>query len=889
MYTYAFEEDGLVLTSSEIRKSFLDYFEERGHTVVESSSLVPVNDPTLLFSNAGMNQFKDVFLGIDKRSYVRATTSQKCVRAGGKHNDLDTVGRTARHHTFFEMLGMFSFGDYFKKDAINYAWSYLTQVAKLPKERLWVTIYTDDDEACEIWKTTTDVFPERILRLGEKDNFWSMGDTGPCGPCSEIHYDRGEEYACGPDCALGVCDCDRWLEIWNLVFMQYNRDENGVMTPLPRPSIDTGMGLERLASVLQGVESNFDTDLFIPIIHNIEKLTGRSYDQGEAGFPFRVIADHSRACTFLIADGVLPSNDGRGYVLRRILRRAVRFGQFLGIEKPFLYRNVDVVCDIMKDAYPYLLEKKDFVKEVIRLEEERFFVTLKDGVRKVEEMIRSAEAEGRKVLSGAEAFTLYDTYGFPLDLTQDMAEEHGFEVDVDGFNDMMEEQRARARQAKKNEHAFVQEQHVSELLSDTPHSEFCGYDRFTDQSTIQAIIQDGKRVDFASDSEVLLVSACTPFYAESGGEVADTGIIKGQTGVMHVNDVQKLGPWIIHHGMLTGSLRSGEIIDLVIDDERRMDISRNHTATHLLHRALRNVLGEHAQQKGSLVEAERLRFDFSHLQALKEEELKEIEAIVNEAILKMYNVSTEIASLDEAREKGATALFGEKYGDEVRVVSIGNFSMELCGGAHVQNTGTIGLFKIISEGSVGSGLRRIEAVTGRHALAYYNEMEHSLKESAALLKTNPLEVPARIEALNRLVKDHEKEIEQLKAQMAKAASGDLLGQAYEYAGTNILIAEAAGTDANNLRETAEMLKDKLGSGVVILGSVQGDKVALVAFVSKDLVERGVHAGKTIGVAAKVAGGGGGGRPDMAQAGGKDASKLQEALQAAREMVEKTLA
>ncbi|MEQ8236789.1 MAG: alanine--tRNA ligase, partial [Syntrophomonadaceae bacterium] len=515
-------------TSSNIRRTFLEYFEQRQHTIVESSSLVPVDDPTLLFANAGMNQFKDVFLGIDKRPYTRATTSQKCVRAGGKHNDLDTVGRTPRHHTFFEMLGNFSFGDYFKSEAIKYAWEFLTETVSLPQEQLWATIFQDDDEAYELWQKITGIPADRIVRLGEKDNFWAMGDTGPCGPCSEILYDRGPEYSCGhPQCGIGVCDCDRWLEIWNLVFMQYNRDESGTMNPLPRPSIDTGMGLERLTSVLQKVDSNFETDLFIPIIKAIENLTGCAYERGDKGFPFRVIADHSRACTFLIADGILPSNDGRGYVLRRILRRAVRFGAFLGIEEPFLYKMVDVVSEVMQGAYPYLLEKKDFVKEVIKLEEERFFVTLKEGVKKVEEIIKTAEQEGRSTISGEEAFTLYDTYGFPLDLTEDMAEESRFQVDKAGFNEMMDEQRNRARQAQKGSSAFANEQMFAELLAGISETGFTGYDRFEEDSVILAIIKKHDRVDFAAESEVSVVTSSSPFYPESGGQVADTGTICG--------------------------------------------------------------------------------------------------------------------------------------------------------------------------------------------------------------------------------------------------------------------------------------------------------------------------------------------------------------------------
>ncbi len=621
-------------TSSEIRKSFLDYFANRQHTVVESSSLVPVNDPTLLFTNAGMNQFKDVFLGIDRRNYIRATTSQKCVRAGGKHNDLDTVGRTPRHHTFFEMLGNFSFGDYFKTEAIKFAWEFLTEEVKLPKDKLWVTIFRDDDEAFKLWQQETDVPAERIIRMDEKDNFWSMGDTGPCGPCSEIHFDRGLSYSCGhPECGLGVCDCDRWMEIWNLVFMQFNRDENGVMTPLPRPSIDTGMGLERITSILQGVDSNFDTDLFVPIIKAVEELTGKKYDRGEEGFPFRVIADHSRACTFLITDGVLPSNDGRGYVLRRILRRAVRFGQFLGIDEPFLYKNVDVVTALMAESYPQLLEKKDFVKEVIRLEEERFLVTLNEGVKKVDEIIANARKAGQNMIGGEEAFMLYDTYGFPLDLTEDMAEENKFTVDTEGFQRMMEAQRQRARQAHKSDNAFARDQLLAELLQDIPPSSFSGYDRFQDDSQILAIIKDDERVNFAADSDdIIIVSSSTPFYAESGGEVADTGKIIADGGWMEVYDVQKIAGWIIHSGKLTGNLHQGDGVRLELDKARRMDISRNHTATHLLHQALRMTLGEHAQQKGSLVEPERMRFDFSHLTALSEEDLINIENIVNEAI-----------------------------------------------------------------------------------------------------------------------------------------------------------------------------------------------------------------------------------------------------------------
>jgi alanyl-tRNA synthetase len=877
-----------VWTSSEIRKQFLEYFQQKGHTIVESSSLVPIDDPTLLFTNAGMNQFKDVFLGIDKRNYVRATTSQKCVRAGGKHNDLDTVGRTPRHHTFFEMLGNFSFGDYFKSEAIAYAWEFLTEVVKLSPERLWVTIYKDDDEAAEIWPRVTNVPREKIIRLGEADNFWSMGDTGPCGPCSEIMYDRGMEYACSEDCAIGVCDCNRWLEIWNLVFMQYNRDEEGNLTPLPRPSIDTGMGLERLTSVLQGKDSNFDTDLFIPIIKQIEKLTGKVYDPGDAGFPFRVIADHSRACTFLIADGVLPSNDGRGYVLRRILRRAVRFGKVLGIEEPFLYKNVDVVSAIMSEAYPELLKKSDFVRDVIRMEEERFFVTLHEGMRKVEEILLRTRQQGAEIISGEDAFMMYDTYGFPLDLMEDVANENGFEVDTEGFRNMMEKQRDRARSANKGENAFAQDRILAELLAELPATFFSGYDCQEDQSQVIALLIDNEKVNEAYGKEIILVTAVTPFYAQSGGQIADIGIIKGQNGILNVTQVHKIADWILHYGELDGKIAVGEQVVLTVHRQRRLDTARNHTATHLLHRALRKVLGEHAQQKGSLVEPERLRFDFSHLAAVTEEELSEIETLVNEAIWSMHEVSKVVKSLDEARDMGAVALFGEKYGDQVRVVSVGDISMELCGGTHVNNTGEIGLFKLLSEGSVGSGLRRIEAVTGRYALDYFNAVEKELKSIAAVLRVTPTDAVKRVEQLNKNLREKDKEIETLKSKASQATSEDIISQAVTVGDVKTLIAVVSSPDTNTLRQNAEMLRDKLGSSLVLLGAVIGDRVAFACFVSKDLVSRGLHAGNIVALAAKVTGGGGGGRPDMAQAGGKEIDKLELAMDEARKLVEKTL-
>ncbi len=878
--------------SGEIRKAFLDYFENRGHTVISSSSLVPVNDPTLLFTNAGMNQFKDVFLGIDKHSYQRAVTAQKCVRAGGKHNDLDTVGRTARHHTFFEMLGNFSFGDYFKREAIQYAWEFLTVWAGLPEEKLWITIYEDDDEAEKLWQEVAGVAPERIIRMGEKDNFWAMGDTGPCGPCSEIHYDRGADYACKQEeCALGVCDCDRWLEIWNLVFMQYNRDEEGNLIPLPRPSIDTGMGLERLTSLLQRVDSNFDTDLFIPLMDSIEKMTGIKYDRGEKGFPFRVIADHSRACTFLISDGVLPSNDGRGYVLRRILRRAVRFGRSLGIEEAFLYKNVDVVADIMKEAYPEIEEKKEFVKEVIKMEEERFLVTLHEGLKKVEEIIAGVKSRGDGIILGQEAFMLYDTYGFPLDLTEDVAEENRLRVDTAGFNQMMEEQRDRARQANKSTGAFAHEIIISDLMQGVAAGPtiFTGYEKTRDQSVIIAIIKGERLIDEAFDEQVLVVTASTPFYAESGGQVADVGVIIADQGKMLVENVQKVGNCIVHEGKLRGSLKCGETVNLQVNEEQRLDTARNHTATHLLHKALRQVLGDHAQQKGSLVDPSRMRFDFSHLASLSDDELLRIENMVNDFILGVHEVRTQVTGLEDAREYGAIALFGEKYDEQVRVVEVEGVSVELCGGTHVRNTGQLGSFKILSEASVGSGLRRIEACTGRGAREYLSGVENNLKDAAQLLKAVPAEVSHKIDILQHTLKEYEKEIENLKGKLSRVSSGDLINKAYDISGSKVLIEKVEDQDAVTLRQNAEMLKDKLGSSIVLLASISQDKVSLVSFVSKDLVDKGLHAGNIVGRAAKIAGGGGGGRPDMAQAGARDKSKLDEALTAAREMVEEILA
>lgn len=869
-----------MLSGKEVRKKFIEYFQSKGHTHVASSSLVPHNDPTLLFTNAGMNQFKDIFLGLEKRPYVRAVTSQKCVRAGGKHNDLDTVGRTARHHTFFEMLGNFSFGDYFKRDAITYAWEFLTKEIGLPEDKLYITIYKDDDEAFQLWQELTPVPKERILRLGEKDNFWSMGDTGPCGPCSEILIDRGEEKKCdAPICAIGECDCDRWLEIWNLVFMQFNRDEKGNMTPLPRPSIDTGMGLERITSVVQNVNSNYDTDLIRPLIEEVEKISNKSYHPGLKGFPFRVIADHARSCTFLINDGVLPSNEGRGYVLRRILRRAVRFGKVLDINEPFLYKLCPVVLDLMIDTYPELKDNLEYVQKVIRLEEERFQETINEGIKLVNEIITRIKQEGRKEISGEEAFTLYDTYGFPLDLTEDIAEEEGLTVDKEGFNNAMEKQRERARSAQKDVHAWDLALTVSEQLGELPPSQFVGYDTFVAESTIQGIIVEGKRVQEAREGEqVFIIIDKTPLYPEGGGQVADIGMISGISGVVTVEKVTKLPDGkIVHYGTVQGDIKVGQTVKVQTNAEVRKDTARNHTATHLLHKALKEILGEHVNQAGSSVDANRLRFDFSHFNAVSKEELEKVEAKVNEEILKAHSVEYFETDLDKAKELGAVALFGEKYGDKVRCVKAGDYSIELCGGTHVSNTGQIGLFKILSEGAVAAGIRRIEGVTGHKALEVVKETERELQTLADILKVNVKDLPVKAEQLLTQLKEKEKEVEKLRAESQKQQVGQLLANVVEIGGLKILSVEVKASDMNELRSMADMFRDQLGSGVVVLGSQNEGKVNLVAAATKDAVQKGIHAGNIVREVAKKTGGGGGGRPDMAQAGGKDPAKLTEAL------------
>lgn len=868
-----------MMTSNEIREKFLSFFESKGHTRVASSSLVPHNDPTLLFANAGMNQFKEVFLGLKKLPFKRATTSQKCVRAGGKHNDLESVGRTARHHTFFEMLGNFSFGDYFKREAIAYAWEFLTEVLGLPKDKLWVSIYEEDDEAFELWQEVAKIPAERIVRMGEKDNFWSMGDTGPCGPCSEIYIDRGEEHRCdAEECKIGKCDCDRWRELWNLVFMQYNRDENGTLTPLPRPSIDTGMGLERIATVMQDVYSNYDTDLLRPIIAFVENMTGKKYYEDDRGFPFRVIADHSRAITFLISDGVVPGNEGRSYVLRRILRRAARYGRELDLNEPFLYKIIPQVVSLMECAYPELRKNLDYVQKVVKFEEERFNETLSDGLKMLSEGISRLEQEHKAVVPGEMAFMLYDTYGFPLDLTRDIAQEKGFSVDIKSFEELMEKQREKAKAARKESYKIDE---LFETLAPLPPTEFLGYDRLESEGQVQLIISNQEPVQSFDDKsrEVVLVLDKTPFYGESGGQVGDTGIIENDDFRLRVVNTQKTPDGKFYH---IGRIEKGEVCikDMVmarVDADRRKDIARNHSATHLLHKALKQVLGEHVNQAGSLVNDTRLRFDFSHHSAMTQEELKQTEGKVNEAILSNLPVKVYITTVQDAQKHGAIALFGEKYGEKVRMVSMGDYSIELCGGTHVKSTSEIGLFKIVSESSIGAGLRRIEAVTGKNLINYLDITLQNLSEAAALLKTSPQELSQKINELIERLKDREREIESLSQQAINAQIEDIFSKKVDLDGVEVIYSRVKAREMDDLRKMSDALRQKLKSGIIVLGSVSGEKVNFVASVSEDLTKKGYHAGNIVKQVASIAGGGGGGRSDFAQAGGKNPDKLDEAL------------
>jgi len=868
------------MTGREIRARFLKYFEDRGHVVVPSSGILPKNDPTLMFTNAGMNQFKDCFLGLEDRGYYRAASSQKCVRAGGKHNDLENVGRTARHHTFFEMLGNFSFGDYFKKEAIAFAWEFLTVDLKLDKSRLYVTVYTDDDEAADIWHLQEGVPRERIYRFGEKDNFWSMGDTGPCGPCTEIFWDNGPEVGCGsPDCAVG-CDCDRYMEIWNNVFMQFNRTADGVMTPLPKPSVDTGMGLERITTVMQGVRSNYDTDLLQGIIRHIERHSGKKYgDNDRDSVSMRVIADHCRAVTFLICDGALPSNEGRGYVLRRIMRRAARHAKMLGVGEPLLYRMVEAVREMMGDAYPELAEREAYIKKVILAEEERFTETLDRGLGILNDEVAALRSAGKTVIPGDVLFKLYDTFGFPVDLTADIVESEGFTVDEAGFEICMKKQRELGRENWKGSGAAGIADIYKAIHNRGVHSQFVGYDALTTYSPILALVRDGVEADSAAaGDQVDVIVEATPFYGESGGQAGDSGTIS--SGSAHLEVVETSRPFsdlIVHHCQVKeGAVRVGDAVDLTVTTSVRRATARNHTATHLLQTALRTVLGEHVKQAGSLVSADRLRFDFTHFSAMTADEINRVEGLVNGFVMDNAPVVTSQMQISEAIEAGATALFDEKYGDSVRVVRVGDVSMELCGGTHVRAAGDIGLFKIVSEAGIAAGVRRIEALTGFGALGFVRQMEDEQRAIASLLKAeggNPLD---RLEKMLGRQRELQREIESLQGRLNAAASGDLLSRAVEINGVRLLAVQVQVEDIKGLRDLSDTLKDHLGEGVIVLGADIGGKANLLVAVSRELSAK-IKAGDIIKQLAPLVGGSGGGKPELAQAGGSQPEKIGEAL------------
>ncbi|EFC9657932.1 alanine--tRNA ligase [Escherichia coli] len=861
-------------STAEIRQAFLDFFHSKGHQVVASSSLVPHNDPTLLFTNAGMNQFKDVFLGLDKRNYSRATTSQRCVRAGGKHNDLENVGYTARHHTFFEMLGNFSFGDYFKHDAIQFAWELLTSEKwfALPKERLWVTVYESDDEAYEIWEKEVGIPRERIIRIGDNkgapyasDNFWQMGDTGPCGPCTEIFYDHGDHIWGGPPGSPEE-DGDRYIEIWNIVFMQFNRQADGTMEPLPKPSVDTGMGLERIAAVLQHVNSNYDIDLFRTLIQAVAKVTGATDLSNKS---LRVIADHIRSCAFLIADGVMPSNENRGYVLRRIIRRAVRHGNMLGAKETFFYKLVGPLIDVMGSAGEDLKRQQAQVEQVLKTEEEQFARTLERGLALLDEELAKLSGD---TLDGETAFRLYDTYGFPVDLTADVCRERNIKVDEAGFDAAMEEQRRRAREAS----GFGADYNA--MIRVDSASEFKGYDHLELNGKVTALFVDGKSVDaINAGQEAVVVLDQTPFYAESGGQVGDKGELKGANFSFAVEDTQKYGQAIGHIGKLAvGSLKVGDAVQADVDEARRARIRLNHSATHLMHAALRQVLGTHVSQKGSLVNDKVLRFDFSHNEAMKPEEIRAVEDLVNAQIRRNLPIETNIMDLEAAKAKGAMALFGEKYDERVRVLSMGDFSTELCGGTHASRTGDIGLFRIISESGTAAGVRRIEAVTGEGAIATVHADRDRLSEVAHLLKGDSNNLADKVRSVLERTRQLEKELQQLKEQAAAQESANLSSKAIDVNGVKLLVSELSGVEPKMLRTMVDDLKNQLGSTIIVLATVAEGKVSLIAGVSKDVTDR-VKAGELIGMVAQQVGGKGGGRPDMAQAGGTDAAALPAAL------------
>ncbi len=874
------------MESKKIRQLFIDFFKEKEHEVLPSSPLLPKDDPTLLFTNAGMVQFKSVFLGDEERPYRRAVTVQKCLRAGGKHNDLENVGRTARHHTFFEMLGNFSFGDYFKKEAAEWAWEFLTERVNLPADKLRVTVYEKDDQAAEIWEKDVGVPAERIFRLGEKDNFWQMGDTGPCGPCSEILIDQGPELSCGkPGCRVG-CDCDRYLEIWNLVFMQYNRNSSGELTPLPQPSIDTGMGLERLSAVLQGKVNNYDTDLFMPVFKYIEDISGKKYGvDSSTNVSMRVIADHIRSAAFVLSEGLTPSNEGRGYVLRRIIRRAARHGFMLGIKEPFLFKVLDAVYNMMSGPYPELVEDTRNSRKVLKFEEERFAHTLTSGMTILDKLIADVKSSKKSTIPGSELFKLYDTFGFPLDLAQDIAGDNSLKIDHKGFNDEMELQKTRARASWVGAEGEVPAVYkkIKEMF---PFTEFSGYETLQTSSVVNALIEYNSLVEEVNEGEeVEIILDQSPFYGESGGQVGDTGIIKSDNLMIEVQSSKKINGMLIHAGIVKkGTVRRGMAVQAIVEEGRRKAIMRNHTATHLLHAALRGVLGDHIKQAGSLVASDRLRFDFTHFFAMDERELNEVENIVNEKIIGNLPVDVTETSLDEAVSSGVTALFGEKYGEEVRVVRAGDFSAELCGGTHCHATGDIGPFRIISESSTASGIRRIEALTGFASLEFNKKREIELQKAAGLLKVNELKVSERVERIINDLKQHEKELEQIKYKAVTGNADKILENALEIDGIKVLAHKVDGLDMKSLRSLADSLKDKIGSGIIVLGSALDGQAYYVSSVTKDLVSR-FNAGEIL---RAVTGGKGGGRPDMAQGGTNDTAIIDKALGSVSDIIKEKI-
>ncbi|HHY2035359.1 TPA: alanine--tRNA ligase [Legionella pneumophila] len=859
------------MKSSEIRQAFLNYFVQRGHQIVASSSLVPSNDPTLLFTNAGMVQFKDLFLGLETRSYQRAATAQRCVRAGGKHNDLENVGYTARHHTFFEMLGNFSFGDYFKREAIQYAWEFLTEVLHIPAERLWVTVYKEDLEAEDIWLKEMKVSPERFSRCGEKDNFWSMGDTGPCGPCTEIFYDHGPEVAGGPPGSPDE-DGDRYIEIWNLVFMQFNRDREGHLHPLPKPSVDTGMGLERLAAVIQGVHSNYEIDSFQYLIKAIAQL-GQDIDLNHTSL--KVIADHIRSCSFLIVDGVLPSNEGRGYVLRRIIRRAVRHGNKLGLPSPFFSKLVQPLIDVMGDAYPELINSKAHIERILQQEENQFTRTLEQGLRLLQDHIKNLQGQE---LSGEVAFKLYDTYGFPIDLTADIIREQGLHIDMEAFNQLMQQQREQSQAASQ----FTTDYHAVSQLDH--QSEFHGYEKESMEAKIIGLLQEGNEVkSINKGAKGAVILDHTPFYAESGGQVGDKGLLIGKEFTFQVDDTQKVGQAVVHYGkVIKGELTLDLLIHAQVDNIRRDAIRLNHTATHLLHAALKKIVGQHVQQRGSLVDAERARFDFSHFEALTPQQIQQIEEVVNAQIRANNEVITQVMDIESAKQSGAVALFGEKYSDAVRVLSMGDFSKELCGGTHARRTGDIGLFKIVAEYGIASGIRRIEMVTGRYALAWVNEQLGFMNNLAATLKTTPNSLQEKVSQLLLDNKNQEKMIAKLLSEKAQKSGADILGEIEEIKGINLLIKQLEGMDSQTMRHTMDQLKSRVDSAVIILFTIEQNKMNVIAGVSKNIIGKAPSAAQLV----RHLCGKGGGRDDMAQGGGGVPEDLNSKIKEIKEMIEK---